>query len=686
MRTALILILFVPLCRLASAQEVTHEFEVSRIVFEGNKTFDENDLRSIMQTRETPGWFWKTMYKVSEKIGEKAEYFDPVAFETDVLLLKKYYKEHGFLHASLDTSLQLITENKRATIIFRIHEGVRSLIDTLQFVGLSDLPGDLLRELEDKRLVKVGDPFVTQTVSDEVRRTTAAFFDYGYANVHVKTPEALVYTSTNNVTLVFTFAPGLRYRFGQIQIQQDSTVTERVDQEVILRHLDFGEGDYYSEGKKIDSERNLSRLGVFERVQIGHLLSQLPDSSVDLPTRVFVRPRSLHELSPEIGVNDEKNAFNIQLGVGYNNRNFLGGARNLTTQLRLSVQSIQDVNFQRVFSGTGLKDTTVISTAELSTQMIQPFFITNKVSLIWTISARVEKEKLFFIPILLNRIGFNWQQATYTKIFIDWNLERVSFSSVVPNIDSSIIKALTIDRTPQFNSIITFTMQRDKRNDIFSPSGGFFHSGTIEESGFLPSFSGSLFGSELPYSRYLKLSAVGQWYWDPAKEQKLILAFRAKAGVAELYGSSPAPVPFPHRFFAGGSGSVRGWRARVLGAFSRPDLGGTALFETNLEARWHLFKNAGRLWFLELPKLSLVFFYDAGNVWSELKQVRATEIAMAAGFGIRFDTIAGPLRIDFGFRTYDPFEQAGRRWITEKRFFPETFSGGVLHFGVGHAF
>ena len=490
----------------------------------------------------------------------------------------------------------------------------------------------------------------------------------------------------SNVALVFTFTPGPRYHFGRIHIEQDSTVVERVDPEVILRHLDFSEGDYYSEGKKIDSERNLNRLGVFDRVQIGYLLSQLLDSSVGLPTRVFVRPRSFHELSPEVGVGEERNALNIQLGVGYNNRNFLGGARNLSTRLRLSIQSIQDVNFWRVFSQTGLKDTTVISTAELSTQMIQPFFISNKVSLIWTISALLEKEKYYFIPILRNRIGFNWQQATYTKVFIDWNLERISFSSVVPNIDSSIINNLTLDRRPQFNSILTLTMQRDKRNDLFSPSNGFFHSGAVEEAGLLPASSGSLFGLELPYSRYVKLSAVGQWYWDPGKDEKLIWALRTRGGFAELYGHSPAPVPFTRRFFAGGSGSVRGWSARELGSVPTPSEGGTALLEGSFEARWHLFKNFGRIWFLELPKLSLVFFYDAGNVWTEVKQMRTSEIAMAAGFGIRFDTIAGPLRVDFGFRTYDPFEPVGRRWVTEKRFFLETFTHGVLHFGVGHAF
>jgi hypothetical protein len=35
---------------------------------------------------------------------------------------------------------------------------------------------------------------------------------------------------------------------------------------------------------------------------------------------------------------------------------------------------------------------------------------------------------------------------------------------------------------------------------------------------------------------------------------------------------------------------------------------------------------------------------------------------------------------------YDPDAPPSRRWITQKRFFPETFSQGVIHLGVGQTF
>jgi len=73
-------------------------------------------------------------------------------------------------------------------------------------------------------------------------------------------------------------------------------------------------------------------------------------------------------------------------------------------------------------------------------------------------------------------------------------------------------------------------------------------------------------------------------------------------------------------------------------------------------------------------------------VWSKARQVRVSELAMATGFGLRWDTVAGPIRIDFGMRVFDPFAAENERSILQKRFWKDTFLGGVLHLGIGHAF
>ena len=670
-RIAIITIFICPVS-LSWAQEA---YEVGKLRFVGNEILSEEQLLSVVQTRQTPWWLWKMLYS-------KPEYYDPLVFESDFLRLHRFYQNNGFFHVQIDTSILFDHVDKDVSLTFYIGEGQQSFIDTIMYEGLVGVPPGLTDEVRDNPLIEVGDPFITDRVQAELSRVVGLFANYGYVNVKVETPRALRYASTNNVAVTFAFVRGDRYRFGSIDIIQDTSVVERVDTAIVLRHLDFATGDFYSELLKLESERNLNRLGIFEASKIDHSLSDSTKDKQDIPIRVFVRTRPFNELTPEVGINDKDNAFNILLGLGYNNRNFFGGARNFSTRLTLQLQSIQNVEFLRVFKRTGLRDSTIVSYVDFSTQLIQPYFINNKVALTATLSAILDKRRTYYNPILRGRLGVTAQTATYTRMFIDWNLERIDPTSFVGTLDTT-----QPDLQRQFNSIIAITLQRDKRNDLFSPSDGFLHSISIEEAGFLPSTFGSLLGTEVPYSQYYKVAGLVQWYWDPSGLRNAIWALKLKGGFAEIYGEPTSPfIPVTRRFFAGGSGSVRGWRARGLGAVPDPDKGGAAFFEGNLELRLNPLRNAGKLLgFVDLNKISFVMFYDVGDVWTELAQVRTAEIAMATGFGLRWDTVVGPIRIDFGIRVYDPFAAQDQRWITQKRFFLDTLPP-VYHLGIGHAF
>ncbi|MGB2869374.1 MAG: BamA/TamA family outer membrane protein [Bacteroidota bacterium] len=668
---------------ITAGQENVRDYEVASLRFEGNESLAADQLLTVVRTRETPWTFWKFLYNnISEKLGQKPEYFDPILFDSDFAQLKRYYEDNGFYHAQIDTMVEIVSAEKEVRLAFLIREGPRSFIDSLEFRGLGNLPPDVVDEMNSGKLIELHGPFRAFALEQEVSRIVNTFANNGYVNVKVDTVYAQRYASTNNVSVVMAFRPGQRYQFGEIMVQQDSTVEERVDTGIVFDHLDYTAGDFYSESKKTESERNLNRLGIFETTKIENMLQSSASGLLQIPTRVLVRPRPFQELSPEIGINDQDNALNILTGVGYSHRNFFGGARNFSTRLRFNLQSINRVRLGDLFNGQWREDSTLVSKVEASAQLLQPYFLNNKTTISATLSGIVDKREAYYLPILRGRISVATQTATYTRGYLDWDLERIDPKSVRTRTDTSIGEAFV----RQFNSIIALTIQRDKRNDLFSPSDGFFHSVTIEEAGTLPRMTGGLFGTKLPFSQYVKLSGVGQWYWDPVGDRSWIWAARLRGGAGVLYGASQTGIPLTRKFFAGGSGSVRGWKARDLGAVSRTDEGGDALLEGNLEGRWNLFKNAGKLAFIELGKFSIVLFYDAGDIWTEPKQIRIQEIAMATGFGLRYDTIAGPIRIDFGMRVYDPFADPSQRWVTQKRFFPETFSGGVLHFGVGHTF
>jgi len=681
MRSLTTIILLLATLMTLRAQEAQSAIEVGNLRFEGNATLNDDLLRQAIQTRESPAAFWKFLYRISEKLGERAEYYDRTALEADYLRLVKLYSDQGFFHARIDTGLVVDDRIRRVDITFRITEGKRSFVDTLEYRGLEGMPSVVVDEVNKAPLIRTGDPVVVARIEAELRRYVSAFANNGYGGVKVDPIRVQHYASTNNVTVVFSLDPGIRYRFGSILVSQD-TARDQINPGIILDHIDFKTGDFYSEAKRMESERNLNRLGVFEATRIEAGMDERENGAIEIPVTISIRSRPFHELTPEIGANDEDKTFNLLFGIGYSNRNFFGGARNLSTRARMNLQSIQDLELRRVLRETGFKDSTLVSRIEISTQIIQPFFFTNKISVNASIGYILEKQKPYLADILRGRLGVAAQLARYTRGTIDWYLERIQPEVLNPRGEDIITRRKDLD--PQFNSIITFTLQRDKRDDPFAPSEGFFHSATVEEAGLIPAAFGSLFSSRLPYSRYVKISAVGQWYWDADHDRELVWAARLNGGMAQLYGGSPAPVPLTRRFYGGGGGSVRGWKSRELGAVRFPNEGGSALLEANVEARWHLFKDAGKFWFIDLKNISLVGFYDVGNVWSEIKRVRMSELAMAAGVGFRWDTIAGPIRIDIAFRTYDPREQEGRRWITQRRLFHETYS--LIQFGIGHAF
>lgn len=675
------LILSLLVSDLAWSQVPFRELEIADIRFSGNGEVNTDALLTVVQSRETPGGFWKFLGSISSTLGDEPSYFDPGVLEADLLRLRQFYRDQGFFLATVDTSLRMDMEEKEIEITFVIHEGKRSFIDTLTIHGLTGLPSILLEDLTQNRLVGVGDPYTTEMVEAELRRMVGSFANHGYVRVRVDEPLARRYASTNNVALTWSFHPNERYSFGPVTVANDSTVSERVEESVVLRHLDFAPGDFYSEERKTGSERNLNRLGVFEATRIEPQVESMPGDSLVIPMRVFVRPRAFHELTPEIGVNDENSAFNLLTGIGYSNRNFFGDARNFSARLRVSLQSIQDVNLSRVIRETGFEDSTLISRIELSGKIVQPYVFSNKVSLTATLSAMLEKQKYYFAPIYQARLGLDAEIGRYSRGSVEVNLERVDPRSFTEEGKAALQQREGL--TPQLNAILTTTVQRDKRNDLFSPSDGFFHSVSVEESGSIPAAFGGLLGSRLPYSSYIKLAGVAQWYWDPGGDRRFIWAARVRGGVARVYRDT-IQVPITRRFFAGGSESVRGWKSRELDADPTANLGGNALFEANLEGRWNLFKNAGRFLFIDLSNISVVGFLDMGNAWSEMKWMRLNEIAMAGGIGFRWDTIAGPIRIDLGLRVYDPFDTSGRKWISQRRVFHDTY--GLIHFGIGHAF
>lgn len=679
----------------AAGQSANNEYEIIALDFEGNDAFGPAELTPLLQTKATPGSFSKFLHGISERLGRKNEYLNRLLLAEDVTRLRTFYKEHGFQSVRVDTALKFSPEDTTVEVLFRIAEGYRSLVDTFRYQGIVNVPLGVMQGIQSEPKIAQGEPFNKPLIEEEVKRVLQILKNGGYGRaIFLRDSSSMsYYTSSRNYSVILRFDIGKRHRFGEITVtQEQDSIREDIRETDILDQLDYKTGDVYSFENLTNSEKNLNRVGIFDRAWID---TRFPESdhpeSTSVATHIRVRPRDKHELAPELLFSSDDNSnFTLGTGLGYTNRNFLGGARTFSTRLRFRTQNFKD--FPDVFNANN----DAVANADLTFELIQPYIFSNKVKGSWSFSAIADKQTFFINRILQNKFGTTVRFAEFTTGLFDWTLQLVTLEKNSVRLASSVdstkpdvlrgLRDLAIqDSLQQFNSILSFTIQRDMTNDIFSPSRGFIHSLTLEESGLFPLV---LSTDPRNFTQFYRASGILRWYFDLTENSRYsIFAIKLKGGFEGKYGRSHSDttrsIPQTHRFYAGGGGSVRGWRSRELSSGTNPQFGGNVLAEASAEIRTNIFQSLkDDFW----DKLWTVIFVDVGNVWPEVGDLRVDRTAVAAGFGIRYDTFFGPFRIDYGLKVFDPRATNTGKWITDRKLWSETLKEGVIHFGIGHSF
>jgi len=184
------------------------------------------------------------------------------------------------------------------------------------------------------------------------------------------------------------------------------------------------------------------------------------------------------------------------------------------------------------------------------------------------------------------------------------------------------------------------------------------------------------------YSQYVKTEFEYIKHWDLTR--KKVLAAKAFAGIAIPYGNSNS-IPFSRSYFAGGTNDIRAWQSYGLGPgktgsvqdFNEANM--KLLFST--EFRFNIFQ-----------QLNGAFFVDTGNIWNiedividpdaKFTGLKSLEnIAVGSGFGFRYDFNFFVIRLDLGFKTYNPANPENEKWFKEMR-----FDKSVINIGINYPF
>jgi outer membrane protein insertion porin family len=149
---------------------------------------------------------------------------------------------------------------------------------------------------------------------------------------------------------------------------------------------------------------------------------------------------------------------------------------------------------------------------------------------------------------------------------------------------------------------------------------------------------------------YIVISYTGEKYFRLTDTYFV----RLKTRLAQGEGLDDGPFPFYEHFFAGGFGSVRGYRDNTIGPKSTPGIldpdqsaqafGGNILTEFTAELIF-------RLPFVEdHSTFRSMFFVDAGNVFDSDRgyDLKASELKYSAGISAIWVTALAPLTFSFG--------------------------------------
>ncbi|MFZ1082250.1 MAG: BamA/TamA family outer membrane protein [Candidatus Kryptoniota bacterium] len=646
---------------IAAAQE---NYLVHSISFAGNKSFSDGDLRDVMLTKESPTAFFRFTYRILH-LGDKPVYLDPLVLKADSQRVLQFYRDNGFFGANVSISMNFDEIDESVDVYMNVIEGAPAYVGYLNYHGVPDS----LKDFVEKPLIVKGDRYSAKKIGGEANQVIGLLQNDGYA--YARWDSSVVNVDSNKVyaAIDLYFSSGEKYYWGDLSVQSSDSDDTYSDKRIVIREMLFNPGDVFSLSKKTQSKERIDALNLYEPTMI-----IIPDRSPmgdTLSGALSLKLRPGHEVTLGPLINDDNNTFNIGGSLGYLQRNFFGDARLFTLSTNIQLESFP--------TSKALSDTVTVGRIDVSAQLTQPYFFSNTTSLTWGVSFLIDKERPYEQLVARNKIQVSKRFAEFTTGYLEWDIERAKLDS---------LQAIQLPpglENPQFNSILSFTLLADKTNDIASPTNGSYNLMTIEEGGVLPNIINTVFKhSDFPYARYWKFILLGKWFFPLNENSTNVFAMKAKVGYAQEYGTYAqdlvGPIPLNYLFFAGGSGSIRGWRTRELGDVRlSPEYGGTTLLETNFEDRFKIIGDFGG-----------VLFIDAGNLWNSYKDASLNTIAAAIGFGVRYNTFFGPLRIDFGNRLYDPAGTPGQQFIFQQIATKEgretLLHQLVFNFGIGQAF
>jgi outer membrane protein insertion porin family len=516
-----------------------------------------------------------------------------------------FYKSHGFAETRVELNFE--KDGQKLKPVFHVQEGEQQKIQSVSIAGADLFPEEVL--LEQISSVPDG-PFFQPDIQKDIEELNRYYLNEGVRGTEITA--AVQQVQPNLYSVRFEIEEGKKVQIANVVLAGNEATRKKT----ITRELLLEEGDYARFDAIRETKRRLERLGIFTEVNI----DEIPISPDEENLLVSVREGARNYASLGVGMETTEpsqsfavwdNLYRPRGTAEYIRYNVFGLAAQASLVGQFSLREKRGVFAWRQPYFFGLPMETYLN-VWLEREERTSFTYQGGGASLTTIKHLSKRENMDFLTTL------RFARRTLVKLGIkESEVDRKFFPFSTTSISGSYIW--------------------ERRDDPFNPTRGFFFSSAIEwafpylkaESDFIKTFN--KFQYCVPIFSGFNLSST------------------VRIGLAK------GRIPIHERFFAGGSNSFRGTEFDHLGpkdADSGKPIGGKALILFNFELTFPILS--------AFKDLQGAVFYDKGNVFDRRKQVSLAAMRDALGFGLRYRTPLGPVRVELGWNL-DP--QPGEKHI-----------------------
>jgi outer membrane protein assembly factor BamA len=534
---------------------------------------------------------------------------------------------------------QVKNQNGKLTIVFQVDEGERDIVESLKIEGNKSFSEE---QLAPKGLnLEPGKPYSQDLLNRDRDRIVATYLDHGFLTMAFRAKVTQPKNNPHQIQVIYSIEEGPQvYTSSLAQLGAPGTRPE-----IVARNANIKTGKPLSETALLQGESNLYTLGIFDWTSVDTREPITDQSQADVLVKMHEAPKNT--ITYGVGFEVTNRGGSIPSGtVALPGLPPVGLPQNFQTSQQTFWGPRGSIQYRRN-NFRGRAETVTIGgfagrlDQRADASWVNPNFWNGGWSSTVTLSGERNSENPIFTSQLGNA-GIQFQHfldAKKTKsVYVRYNLSHTKLTNLlVPQL------VLPEDQNVRL-STVSGSYSRDTRDNVLDAHKGIYQSFEI---GINP----SALGSNTNFARFLGQVA----YYKPVFGNATVWANSIRLGLEQSFAG--AHIPLSESFFSGGGSTLRGFPLNgagpqrlvpVCGNAADPStcsqisvpVGGPQLLILNSELRFPLglMKNLGG-----------AAFYDGGNVFSKIGFGSFTsDYTNSIGFGLRYSTPVGPVRIDIG--------------------------------------